>query len=588
MEGDSNNASLNVPTVEEIRKRTEQAWKVRPCLWQIEVVQAILRRDADIISIAGTGMGKTLTFWMPLLFAPPGGLQVIVTPLNLLGEQQVAILEKYGYKGIFISSDNSTPSNWHDIESGVYNALVINPEMLMKPRGGFQRLTQNPSFRRRIISVIFDEGHCISTWSSFRHEYKEVGSLKYTLPADIPRVVTTATMTDATLDEIKRILHLQNSRLKVFHCSNDRPNIHLTIIKMKSPRNSYEDLKFVLLNETFLIFFDDISHSIEAHRALTKDLSPSDRKRIVWFNSDMSMTFKENTIKGLASGEVWGLLTTDSFGMGLDLPNIKLVVQWRATCSLTTLWQRFGRAGRDPKSEATAVFLVEKELFDDEKQKAATKRGAKQRKKSQPAKRQRTTGGPALTFISENPHEQEESNSSGTDSEDELPRTAPALAAKTGQNSKRSRQREIDADLDEFINAKQRGLPCVRVPVAKSFKNDKACEYQICGLLANVWHTHMNTLTASKHLLCDSSKPDGCPRCRLPLVSAATFTIPHTSVALPSHPSSPAEPQPSQRSYSTPWMPSTTSSTTPSTHGGKTRPSRTTAGPSSTILAARW
>ncbi|KAG1741906.1 uncharacterized protein EDB91DRAFT_1034681, partial [Suillus paluster] len=59
-----------------------------PCLWQIEVVHTILRGDKDVISIAATGSGKTLTFWMPLLFRPQD-MQIVVAPLNLLGTQNV-------------------------------------------------------------------------------------------------------------------------------------------------------------------------------------------------------------------------------------------------------------------------------------------------------------------------------------------------------------------------------------------------------------------------------------------------------------------------------------------------------------------
>jgi superfamily II DNA/RNA helicase len=61
----------SVPSLEEIRQKTLNAFCVRPCLWQLKVVEAILQGEKHIISIAGTGMGKTLTFWMPLLFQPP-------------------------------------------------------------------------------------------------------------------------------------------------------------------------------------------------------------------------------------------------------------------------------------------------------------------------------------------------------------------------------------------------------------------------------------------------------------------------------------------------------------------------------------
>jgi len=62
--------------------------------------------------MAGTGMGKTLTFWMPLLFQPKGSIQIIVTPLNILGKQNVELLRKARLKAIFISADTATTENF--------------------------------------------------------------------------------------------------------------------------------------------------------------------------------------------------------------------------------------------------------------------------------------------------------------------------------------------------------------------------------------------------------------------------------------------------------------------------------------------
>ena len=70
-----------------------------------------MKRDRDVIIIAGTGMGKTLTFWMPLLFFPAGHIQVVITLLNILGKQNVELLEKVGMKAIFIGADTATSEN---------------------------------------------------------------------------------------------------------------------------------------------------------------------------------------------------------------------------------------------------------------------------------------------------------------------------------------------------------------------------------------------------------------------------------------------------------------------------------------------
>jgi len=103
--------SDHVPTLSEIRQRAEEHFGVRLCLWQLKVAEALLRHDKDVVCVAGTGMGKTLGFWLPLLFHP-GGIQVVVTPLNMLGKQNVASLAKAGIQGIAINSETATLANF--------------------------------------------------------------------------------------------------------------------------------------------------------------------------------------------------------------------------------------------------------------------------------------------------------------------------------------------------------------------------------------------------------------------------------------------------------------------------------------------
>ena len=77
-----------LPSLSEIRSFTQSTFRHYPCLWQAKAVEAVLKRDRDVIIIAGTGTGmwKTLTFWMPLLFFPAGHIQVVITPLNIFGK----------------------------------------------------------------------------------------------------------------------------------------------------------------------------------------------------------------------------------------------------------------------------------------------------------------------------------------------------------------------------------------------------------------------------------------------------------------------------------------------------------------------
>ncbi|KAG1817199.1 uncharacterized protein BJ212DRAFT_1501071 [Suillus subaureus] len=77
---------------------------MKPCLWQLKVAQTLLKGDWDVICIVGTGMGKMLGFWLPLLFCD-GSIQIIVTPLNMLGRQNAASLAKASIHGISIDGE---------------------------------------------------------------------------------------------------------------------------------------------------------------------------------------------------------------------------------------------------------------------------------------------------------------------------------------------------------------------------------------------------------------------------------------------------------------------------------------------------
>ncbi|KAI5982309.1 P-loop containing nucleoside triphosphate hydrolase protein, partial [Pisolithus albus] len=383
-----------LPSLSNIRSHTQQVFGVRPCRWQLRVAETILNGEKDVICIAGTGMGKTLTFWMPLLFRPDG-VQIVVTPLNLLGQQNVTSLAKAGIQVISISSETATPANFQAIGAFQYRVIVISPEQIMRPEGGFEKLLKNQLFVSRIISIVIDEAHCLTDWGEFRPEYRELGRLCYVLPRSVPLLVTSATITRAMLRDITHLLHLCPSRSITVRRSSDCPNIKIGVKKIKYALNSFADLTFLIPPgfkvddpppPKFLIFFDDIPDSINAACVLRRRLPSELREKIRWFNADMSTTYKEDELRKLISGETWGLCTTTSFGMGMDVPDILMVIQWRASCNLSALWQRFGRAARDRQLAGTALLFAEKEYFNDEKAAKAARKARREETRKRTAK----------------------------------------------------------------------------------------------------------------------------------------------------------------------------------------------------------
>ncbi|KAF7353121.1 p-loop containing nucleoside triphosphate hydrolase protein [Mycena sanguinolenta] len=230
------------------------------------------------------------------------------------------------------------------------------------------------------------------------------GSLRYLLPKDIPFFITSATLPPDVLQDVMATLGMSEAKTEIFWRSNDRSNIYLTVRKMKYPLNSFKDLAFLIppdwdgttpLPWKFVIFFASITESIAAAQYLRTLVPVAFREKIKWFNSEMSPEFRAEESDKFNSGKIFGLFCTESFGMGIDMPNITLVIQWRATCDMCTLWQRFGRGARDPNCEAIALWLVEPMYFDKTKEEKAANKAKREEKKKRKACEQLTGQPPA-------------------------------------------------------------------------------------------------------------------------------------------------------------------------------------------------
>ncbi|KAI0791232.1 hypothetical protein C8Q75DRAFT_732356 [Abortiporus biennis] len=218
------------------------------------------------------------------------------TALNVLRNQNVEALAKTGIHGIAINGATATHQNFKDIEDRKYHVIVVSPEQVMKPSGGFEKLFSKEDFSSRLITMVFDKAHYIMQWNDFRPEYKKLECLRYLLP-NIPFIVALITLPEALLISLKQLLRLQQDKLLV----------------------KYADLGF-LVKEGWKLGDEvplNIPNSINAGRFLHHRLSSKFYHKIVWFHSEMSSSFKEMVVEKLKNREIWGIYATDSFKMRL-------------------------------------------------------------------------------------------------------------------------------------------------------------------------------------------------------------------------------------------------------------------------------
>ncbi|KAI0692168.1 P-loop containing nucleoside triphosphate hydrolase protein [Cytidiella melzeri] len=330
---------LNV-ALEVIQQKGEGFFGCRPCLWQAELDQAILDGTKDVDVVSGTGSGKTLTFWLPLLLRPEG-IQIVITPLNILGAQNRDQLEAKGISAMAIDAQNMSSEVMQNILARKYRVIIVNPEVALAQGRKFEKLWKDGDFVSHTISIVCDKAHCVSAWEKFRKEYAEAGRLRNLLVERVPYLVVSATFPEQIMKDIMSTLKMDHDRMKYIQQSNDRPNVYLSVHQICHSLKSFKSLQFLVPKNwksgdktpKFLIFFDSIQELVDA---------------------------------------------------GVNIPDIGFVGQWRATCNMNTLWQWFGRVSRGPGTEGVAVLFAEGKHFNNMKEKAAL--AAEAKKKAQEAR----------------------------------------------------------------------------------------------------------------------------------------------------------------------------------------------------------
>ncbi|KAF8168743.1 P-loop containing nucleoside triphosphate hydrolase protein [Pholiota molesta] len=516
-------------SIKEIRDLVQRKFRKRACWMQIKIALAI-RAGKDVVACARTGAGKTLSFYIALLMDIEDGLDkmiILVTPLNLLGKQNVAGLEKAGLPAIAVSAENASTKTFKVSQNKLYRVVVINPEILMT-HPEVSKLWKWPLVTRRISYFVFDEAHCIVTWGKFREQYTKLGDLRYLIPEDIPFFVASATLPPAILLEILKLLHLRTDNMAYIMRSNDRPEIRIMVQGMVFPANSYKDLDFLIPEgyaltddpiPAFLVFFDNTKEAEAACRHLEKRLPGSLKSKVRYFHSMMTSNYREEELTKMEDGTTWGLCCTDAFGMGMDISNIQVVVQWKAPSDLSTLWQRFGCAARGAGQEGVGILIVPStDIYENRVRKAD--KAAKRKEKAQegigtkrkatrtdvrPAKRRALADesnqnrAPQADAAQDGPSNIFEGDSDMDSDNEEVEQPRPVIVeayvdlaerqlqyAKEGQTTAQEKKKvtkrnevEVGSALDDFINAGPLGFKCRRVPPRLYFRNDKDRECRL-------------------------------------------------------------------------------------------------------------
>lgn len=329
-------------TIHDILKKHWGFQSFRPL--QQDIIESVLSGH-DTLGLMPTGGGKSITFQVPGLYYD-SGVTVVVTPLISLMKDQVDNLRKRRIKAVYFHSGMSAAENrnaWEKLVNGKARFLYIAPERLHNDR--FMRELREIDVRL----IVVDEAHCISQWGyDFRPSYLNIRSLRKIKPG-VPVLALTATATPAVADDIMRQLDFRDG--KVFRKSFVRDNI--SYIVRPSETKIHEVLHILSRTSGSSIVY---VRSRKRCREISEFLLSADIPS-TYYHAGLDFKLKEERQNDWQAGQTRVMVATNAFGMGIDKPDVRVVIHYDLPPSLEEYYQEAGRAGRDG-APSYAVLLA--------------------------------------------------------------------------------------------------------------------------------------------------------------------------------------------------------------------------------------
>ena len=310
---------------------------------QREIIESI-GAGHDTLGLMPTGGGKSITFQVPALAQE--GVCIVITPLIALMKDQVQNLRSRGIKASAIYSGMSHDQIVVTLENAIFGGvklLYVSPERLSSD------LFQKKLRHIKVSFICVDEAHCISQWGyDFRPSYLAIADIRKQLP-DVPVLALTATATPDVVDDIQNRLSFKEKR--VYRMSFARKNLAYVV---RRTINKEEQLVHILerVNGSAIVYARSRKRTKEYATLLNKA-----GIKATFFHAGLDDQVKDQRQHQWQDNQVRVMVATNAFGMGIDKPDVRMVIHMDCPDSLEAYFQEAGRAGRDgQKSYAVLLY----------------------------------------------------------------------------------------------------------------------------------------------------------------------------------------------------------------------------------------
>ena len=310
---------------------------------QLEIIESI-GNGHDTLGLMPTGGGKSITFQVPAL--AKDGTCIVITPLIALMKDQVDHLRHRGIRAAAIYSGLTREEIVTILENCIFGdikILYVSPERLSS------ELFQTKLRHIRVSFITVDEAHCISQWGyDFRPSYLQIANIRKLLPG-IPVLALTATATPAVVQDMLEKLGFP-SNPSIFKMSFERKNLAYVVRRATDKR---EQLIHILnsLKGPAIVYARSRKRTKEMADLLSEAGISS-----TFYHAGLDTAVKDERQKAWQQDQVRVMVATNAFGMGIDKPDVRLVIHIDCPDSIEAYFQEAGRAGRDGR-KAYAVLL---------------------------------------------------------------------------------------------------------------------------------------------------------------------------------------------------------------------------------------
>ncbi len=298
----------------------------------------------DTLALLPTGGGKSICFQVPIMAKP--GIGIVVSPLIALMADQVQNLKKLGIPALALTSgltQREIDMGLDNCAHGQYKFLYVSPERLQTD------IVSERIKRMKVNLLVVDEAHCISQWGyDFRPPYLQIAEIRELLP-EVPIMALTATATPEVVDDIQEKLDFKE-RL-VLQQSFYRPNLYYNVNHTEKKWSKTLEILHKIQG-TAIIYVRNRKHTVEVADWLKKSGLSAD-----YYHAGLSLELRKQKQKNWIDNKTRVIVCTNAFGMGIDKPDVRVVLHLDLPDSLEAYFQEAGRGGRDG-SPAYSVILV--------------------------------------------------------------------------------------------------------------------------------------------------------------------------------------------------------------------------------------